>query len=67
MDSENNEICIFNLEIHTYSVNDKTKERGWLTQKSGEQLSLWGKKGQDMSKWHTGGFRGACTFYFYAG
>ena len=27
MDPENNEICIFNLEIHTYSVNDKTKER----------------------------------------
>lgn len=36
MDPENNEICIFNLEIHTYSVNDKTKERGWLTQKSGQ-------------------------------
>ena len=34
MDPENNEICIFNLEIHTYSVNDKTKERGCLKQKS---------------------------------
>lgn len=35
MDSENNETCTCDLGTHAWVINSKTKEREWLTQKSG--------------------------------